>query len=153
MLLDNWDALAAGLATYVREFLPHPRRGALTVRLPAGAGQVVAVFGSDGYAADVRVKKEVAALRQRPREGAGKELGFGLSEDGHAWALLVLPAAMPCRSPGGDGAAARALTAFLDEAVWEAWRLACGLPRAESSGESVDSRPGSAPQGRALMAS
>jgi hypothetical protein len=55
-MLDTWDALAAGLATFVREFLPHHSRGTLPVRLPAGAGRVVGVFG--------------------------------LSEDGHAWALL-----------------------------------------------------------------
>ena len=41
MLLDNWNALATGLAAYVREFLPHARRGAFTIRLPRGVGRVV----------------------------------------------------------------------------------------------------------------
>ncbi len=82
MLLDSWAPLATGLARYVREFLPGSRRGALPIRLPGGNGQIVGVFGNDGYAADGRVKQEVAALRQRLREAALEELGFGLSEDG-----------------------------------------------------------------------
>ncbi len=54
MLLDNWNAFANGLAAYVREFLPHARRGALTIRLPRSDGHVIGVFGHDGCAEDVR---------------------------------------------------------------------------------------------------
>jgi hypothetical protein len=150
MLLDNWAPLATGLARYVREFLPGSRRGALPIRLPGGNRQVVGVFGNDGYRTDARVKQEVAALRQRLREAALEELGFGFSEDGHAWALLVLPAAMPSKPPGEDNAAVRALTTFLDGAVWAAWRLACGLPPADSSDATMNSPPGSALAGREL---
>lgn len=123
-MLDNWDALAAGLATYVREFLPHQRRRALPVRLPAAAGQVVGVFGNDGYATDDRVKKEVDVLRQRLREDSHEEVGFGLSEDGHAWARVVGPSPRPAFG----GASGAALAAGLDDAIWEAWRVAFGHP-------------------------
>ncbi len=126
MLLDNWDALAAALATYVREFLPGPRRGALPVRLPAGAGQVVGVFGKDGYTADDRVKSEVAVLRQRLQEAGRTELGFGLSEDGFAWALLVGPGPSRCEAFECAGAPIEALAAWLDDAAGEAWRVARG---------------------------
>jgi hypothetical protein len=132
-LSDNWDAVAAGLAAYVKEFLPHCRRGAIPVRLPAGAGQVVGAFGNDGYSADDKVRAEVAVLRQRLREGGRTELGFGLSEDGHAWALLVCADALPCRASEDGGATAKALAAWLDDAVWDAWGVACGLPLSEDS--------------------
>src|SRR5688572_29555284 len=112
MLLDNLDALAAGLAAYLRAFPPHARRGALTIRLPRSVGHVVGVFGNDGYAADGRVKVEVAALRGRLQEAALDERGFGLSEDGHAWALLVGPG-LHWRQPSGGEMPAEALTAFL----------------------------------------
>ena len=151
MLLDSWAPLATGLARYVREFLPDSRRGALPIRLPGGSGQIVGVFGNDGYTVDERVKQEVAALRQRLREAALEELGFGLSEDGHAWALLVRPAATSRQPSGDDGTVAQALTAFLDEAVWEAWRRACGVPQAQPPEENVHSLPRSALPGRALM--
>ncbi len=108
----------------MREFLPDSRRGALPIRLPGGNGQIAGVFGNDDYTAGDRVKQEVAALRQRLREAALEELGFGLSEDGHAWALLVRPAATSRQPSGEDGAVAQALAAFLDEAVCEAWRRA-----------------------------
>jgi hypothetical protein len=137
MLLDNWNALATGLAAYVREFLPHARRGALTIRLPRGGGHVVGVFGNDGSAADGRVKTEVAVLRRRLQEASLDELGFGLSEDGHAWALLVGTGPSQRQTSGG-GIPAEALAAFLDDAVWEAWRSACGLPPLKTSAESAD---------------
>jgi hypothetical protein len=137
MLLDNWNALAIGLAGYVKEFLPHARRGALTLGLPRGVGQVIGVFGNDGYAADARVKHEVAALRRRLQEATLAELGFGLSEDGHAWALLVGPGSTQWHTSSGE-IPAKALVAFLDDAVWEAWRLACGLPLLETSAERVN---------------
>lgn len=146
MLLDNWNALAIGLAGYAREFLPHARRGALTIRLPRGVGQVIGVFGSGGYAADGRVKQEVAALRRQLQETALEELGFGLSEDGHAWALLVGPGSSLWHTSGG-GTPAKALVGFLDDAVWEAWRLACGIPPSETSAEQVDPLRRPAPAG------
>lgn len=149
MLRDNWIALAIGLAAYVREFLPHARRGALTIRLPRGTGEVTGVFGNDGYAADGRVKKEVTELRRRLREAALEEFGFGLSEDGHAWALLVGPGPSLGQTSGG-GIPAEALAAFLDDAGWEAWRLACGLLPLGTSAEKVDPAPCPARAGRAM---
>src|SRR4051812_47946147 len=101
MLLDNWNALATGLASYVREFPPRARRGALTIRLPGSAGRVIGVFGNDGYATDARVKTEVATLRGRLQEAVLDELGFGLSEDDHAWALLVGPGPSQHQTSGG----------------------------------------------------
>jgi hypothetical protein len=130
MLIKSWVPLATGLARYVREFLPDSRRGALPIRLPGG-GRIVGVFGNDGYTADGRVTHEVAAIRERFREAHLAELGFGLSEDGHAWALLVLPAATQRDASGTDEGAALALTSFLDDAVWEAWRRACAGKQAQ----------------------
>lgn len=132
MLLDNWNALATGLAAYAREFLPDVRRGAMGLRLPRGVGHVNGVFGNDGYAEDTRVKTEIAALREELQEAGLDELGFGLSEDGHSWALLVGSGRSQHQTSNG-GIPAEALVAFLDDAVWTAWRMACGLPPLEAS--------------------
>ncbi len=132
MLLDNWDALATGFASYVREFLPHAPRGALTIRLPRGVGHVIGVFGNDGDAADGRAKAQVAVLRKRLQEAGLDELGFGLSEDGHTRALLVGPGPSPRHTLGGE-TPAEALAAWLDDAVWEAWRIACEAPPPRAS--------------------
>lgn len=136
MLLDNWNPLAVGLANYMREFRPHVQRGALVIRLPRGTGQLVGAFGNDGYTAEDRVKREVSALRWLLGKAALEELGFGLSDDGHTWALLVRPGKFRCDPPGAE-IAPEALTAFVEDAVWEAWRLACTLPPLEAS-EDVD---------------
>jgi hypothetical protein len=53
-------------------------------------------------------------LQEAPLE----ELGFGLSEDGHAWVLLVGPG--PSQRQASGGIPAGALAAFLDDAVWDA---------------------------------
>jgi hypothetical protein len=149
-LPDHWGPLAVGLAAYVREFLPRPQRGTATISLPGGAGRVIGVFGNDGYAADGRVKREVAALRQRLQEAGLGEVGFGLSEDGHAWALLVGPGPFPCQTSGG-GTSPEALAAFLEAAVWEAWRRACGLPPPEPSARGVEPAPCPASEGRPMI--
>src|SRR5689334_21178907 len=78
MLLDNWKALAVGLAAYLREFRPHILWGALPIRLPRGTGQLIGAFGNDGYTAEDRVKWEVSALRWLLGKAALEELGFGL---------------------------------------------------------------------------
>ncbi len=132
MLLDNWNALGVGLAAYMREFRPHIQRGALALRLPRGRGQLVGAFGNDGYTTDERAQREVSVLRRLLGKAALEELGFGLSEDGHTWALLVRTRTLPCDLPGIE-IAPEALTAFMDDAVWEAWRLACAVPVEEAS--------------------
>jgi hypothetical protein len=132
MLLDNWKALAIGLAAYAREFLPDVRRGALALRLPLGVGYVAGAFGNDGYAEDSRARTEVAALRERLQQAGLEELSFGLSKDGHTWALLVGPGRSQQQTPD-DGIPAEALVAFVDDAVWDAWKIACGLPPLETS--------------------
>ncbi len=137
MLLDNWNALAIGLAAYMRESRPHVPRGALVIRLPRGTGQLVGAFGNDGYTTDDRVRREVSALRRRLGKAAFEELGFGLSEDGHTWALLIRPGRPPC-DPSGVEIAPVGLTAFVDDAVWEAWRRACAGPAQEVSEKEMD---------------
>lgn len=137
MLLDNWNVLAIGLAAYMREFRPHVYRGALAIRLPRGTGQLVGAFGNDGYTTEGRVKREVSALRRLLGKATLEELGFGLSDDGHTWALLVRPGRLPCDPPGVE-IAPEALTAFVDDAVWEAWRLVCAVPHQEAPEKQMD---------------
>jgi hypothetical protein len=79
------------------------------------------------------VKQEVARVRQQLQEAELEEMAFGQSQDGQAWVVLVRPRPSPARAPDGEKIAADALTTFLDEAVWRAWRLACGIPPLEPS--------------------
>jgi len=104
----------------------------LWIRLPCGTGQLVGAFGNDGYTTDDRVQREVSALRRQLQEVVLEELGFGLSDDGHTWALLVRPRTLPRDSPGFE-IAPEALAAYVDKAVWAAWRLACAVPSKEAS--------------------
>src|SRR6185437_9385405 len=108
-----------------------------TIRLPRGTGQLVGAFGNDGYTKDNRAQREVSALRRRLQEVALEELGFGLSDDGHTWALLVQPRTLPCDPPGFE-IAPEAVAAFVDKAVWAAWQLVCTVPPREASEKKMD---------------
>jgi hypothetical protein len=89
MLLDNWDAVAAGVATYARENLSAQPRGAVSIRYPAAGLVFVGLFGNDDYAGEERARREVDLLRERLREQGLEVLGFGVGEGGRGWALLV----------------------------------------------------------------
>ena len=60
-------------------------RGAGTVMF----GYPCLVFGKDDYAHDSRARLEVALLRTELRRHGMPVLGFGLSDDGHTWLMIV----------------------------------------------------------------
>ena len=104
--LFDWDRLAAGLAEYARANWPELTRAVVSIALPQGAGRVAGVFGSLGHAREADSTDKLAHFRERVGRAGLGELGFGRSEDGSTWALLV-GASRPPRpfSPGRSGPA------------------------------------------------
>lgn len=111
----NWPALASVVAEQLRVRRPEVRRGSLPVLLGESTDEVVAAFCTEDGGPGTRGHQTLRLLRHALDEAGLQELGFGTTEDGVSWALLVRS-----EHPGG----VRLLTTFLEEAVWEAWRLA-----------------------------
>lgn len=135
MLPKNLQAVATDLATHVRQnwcFIP---RGAVPVRLVEenagrlhfvdGEGAVVGVFGNDNYLADVKARREVQLIREQLRESDAKEVGFGLSQDGFSWALLVRVNDARYQTECGRTLQKELLKVYLEDAVSRAWKHAC----------------------------
>src|SRR5262245_62295798 len=98
MLRRSLNDIASGLAAHVRKNLACVERGAVPVRLvddTAGPvrviedGAVLGIFGNDNYIAEAKARREVELTRCRLRACGAEEVGFGLSQDGYTWALLV----------------------------------------------------------------
>jgi hypothetical protein len=128
----HWNAVATDLAMHARKHFSCLERGAVPVRLmeeaPA-AGHflddgtvIVGVFGNDNYLADFRVRREVELIRQRLRDAFAEEVGFGLSQDGYSWALLVRVDGGRYQTAAGKAFQKELLRAFLDDAVQNAWQ-------------------------------
>jgi hypothetical protein len=80
------DALAKKLADFLAENVSAAPRG--VIDFPS-LGCVVA-FGNDGYAQDVRVRREVELIRLGLPAIGLDVLGFGLSTgEEHTWAMIV----------------------------------------------------------------
>lgn len=50
---------------------------------------ICVAFGTDGYAEDARSRVEVGVLREYLRARSIDELGFGVSEDGSTWVMII----------------------------------------------------------------
>jgi hypothetical protein len=126
------DSFATMLATYVRQKLPGVERAALLVRCTRDGNLVAAVFGNDGYGSNPNARREVELVRQQIREAGVQELAFGLSLDGHTWALLVKADTQGLQTETGKLFRTEMLRAALDDAVRGAWQLASGTPTDEA---------------------
>ena len=98
LLRRSMNDIACGLASHVRKNLACVERGAVPVRLiddttgPVRVieeGAVLGIFGNDNYIAEAKARREVELTRGRLRDFGAEEVGFGLSQDGYTWALLV----------------------------------------------------------------
>src|SRR5262245_51689800 len=119
------------LANFVRRHSAPGGRGALLLPNPDD-GEVVAVFGNDGYYQDERVAREVALVRRWLTAAGAREVGFGVSPDGHAWAL-VLQIKNRHQTPAGRAFYAELARAEVEEEVGRAWVAACGGSPAAAS--------------------
>ncbi len=140
MWRKNYNDVATGLATHVRKNLGAVERGAVPVRLveesvipflaPNQSSAVVGVFGNDNYISEARARREVELIRQRVREIGAEEVGFGLSQDGYTWALLVCCDDHRFRTDTGRALQRELMKITLEEAVSLAWQRASGAPSA-----------------------
>jgi hypothetical protein len=134
MLRRSLNDIACGLAAHVRKNLPCVERGAVPVRLVEDAvgplrvvegGAVIGIFGNDNYIAEANSRREVELTRQRLRQMGAEEAGFGLSQDGYTWALLVRCTDCRYKTETGRALQRELLKIALEEAVSRAWRDAC----------------------------
>ena len=104
----GWKGKAQMLANVTAEKFQHIHRGAAWLH----EGEVVVVFGNDGYSQDVRARLEVELLRQQIADAEMTEIGFVLNtlpvdDCGYTWAMLVETNDIE----------------LLRTAVWDAWRI------------------------------
>ena len=103
-MLPDWDADARDNANRAQRDASHIPRGVI----PVPKVGVSVVFGNDDYAHDHRARLEVTIFRQHLHDAGTAELGFGQSDDGRSWAMIVQASDEP------------ALTA----ALVDSWRIA-----------------------------
>jgi hypothetical protein len=120
---------ASQVATYVRQKLSDRERGAVVFEDTPGGGLVLAVFGNDCYLADKRVSREVALVRGWLKSMGAREQDFGVSPDGHSWAMLVGVDDPGYRTLVGRAFYAEMVRAEVEEEVGRAWLAACGSDR------------------------
>jgi hypothetical protein len=131
MLRRTLNDIACGLATHARRNLAAVDRGAVPVRLvddtASGPPQfltdnsVLGIFGNDNYIAETRVRREVELVRRELRTLGVQEVGFGLSQDGYSWALLVHCDDRTFRTSAGKALHRELLKITLEELVGRAW--------------------------------
>lgn len=81
----DWNAYAAEKANVLARQIPAADR---TVIHDGPGGQSL-LFAHDNYATDPRACQEVSLLRRRLFEAGIPELGFGVSDDGQTWVMIV----------------------------------------------------------------
>jgi hypothetical protein len=114
----TWDEIAARMANEVNVKLMTVHRGAFN------HNGLAVVFGNDAILDDKRSQRQVAEFRnllkrlvvvsEADGEHGPEELGFGTSDDGYSWAMLVATHKEP------------SATLDLHELIWCAWEAASG---------------------------
>jgi len=81
----DWNAYASEKANLLARQMPAADR---TVIHDGPGGQSL-LFAHDNYATDPLAREQVTLLRQRLFEAGIAELGFGVSDDGRTWVMVV----------------------------------------------------------------
>jgi hypothetical protein len=113
----DWNDYAAKKASLIRQQFPLAERTAYHV----GADGASVLFAHDDFVNDPRAIKEVALLRQHLADKNIPELGFGLSEDGKTWVMIVY----------SDDAQS------LERALFKAWETACCSVAEETPAQEI----------------
>ena len=120
---------ATQVATHVRQKFADRERGALLFEDTPASGLVLVVFGNDGYVIDKRVGVEVELVRRWLTAAGAREQDFGVSPDGHSWAMLVRVDDPGYRTSVGRAFYAELARAEVEEEVGRAWVAACETNR------------------------
>lgn len=81
----DWNAYAVAKANLIRRDYP----GAERTALHTGSDGASVLFAHDDYQNDSRARREVTLLRDDLRAAGIPELGFGVSDDGRTWVMVV----------------------------------------------------------------
>jgi hypothetical protein len=127
MKLDTGNLSATILARFARQNLFGIQRAAFRIRYKDDTTVALALFGNDNYSADRGIREEVTQIRRRLNDAAIEELGFGLSQDGHTWALLLKVNNDGYHTAPGRAFRVEMAKAFLDDIIRGAWRAAGDL--------------------------
>jgi hypothetical protein len=127
MALYNGKVSATLLAIYVRYKLSAVPYGTLLIRAVADGNLIAAVFGNESYLFNDAVKRQVELIRYWIRDSGTQELGFGISPDGHSWAMLIHVDHGSLQTVAGKTFHAEMFQCGLDDAVRKAWHTACGI--------------------------
>jgi hypothetical protein len=130
---------ATQVASHVRRKFADRERGALLFEDTPEAGLVLVVFGNDGYHLDKRVGREVELVREWLTAAGAREQDFGVSPDGHSWAMLVRVDDPGYRTLTGRAFYAELVRAEVEEEVGRAWVAVC-----RANGRTASDRRGGA---------
>jgi hypothetical protein len=117
MAQKNLKMFATSLAMYARKELAAVPRGSLLIRMVADGSVIAGVYGNANYVADPKARQEVELVRQRLKEAGIDVQQFGLSLDGHTWALLVNLDDRAYKTEAGKGMYREMLKSQLDDIV------------------------------------
>ena len=81
----DWNAFASEKANVLREEMPNANRTAIV----AGADGESILFGHEDYGHDPNVREEVTVLRGILKKAGIPEMGFGPSDNGKTWVIVV----------------------------------------------------------------
>jgi len=126
---SQWDETARRFADHMGQFRTLVERGVAPIRFLEETTMndltdcpvVVGVFGNDRSQAD-EAQRELDLVRGRLKETDASELGFGVNDDGTTWALLVGVESSQYQTVAGQTMQRELFKAFLEDAVWGAWR-------------------------------
>jgi hypothetical protein len=144
MIANDWNETAKEFAEHMSQYRVLVKRGAVPFRFldeTTQPGQlvdgplVIGMFGnadSDAATGDPLSPLELDEVRERLRDQAVEELGFGVSDDGVTWALLFGADKGPYDTTAGKEFQKEMLKSFLEDVVWDAWRSVSAVVEGES---------------------
>jgi hypothetical protein len=99
-------------------------RGTLLIKITEDGTLLAGVFGNDGYIRDAKARLEAHLVRNRLKDLDAAELGFGLSPDGHTWAVLVKADWQQYQTTAARAFQMEMLKSTLDDVLVTAWEAA-----------------------------
>jgi hypothetical protein len=120
----DWDVFATDLTNHVRSHWPALDRGAVLMPCVDEAATFALVFANNGSAEPEAMHDEVDRIREALRGEDMEDLGFGLSDDGCTWTMVVRVEHAPQQTEVGRTLQRELLKIRLEGAVQRAWAAA-----------------------------
>jgi hypothetical protein len=121
MVRKDWDAFAGDLTTHVRRHWSSLQRGAVLMPCIDESATFALLFANNGCANSGAVHNEVHRIRRQLQDDDMQDLGFGLSDDGCTWTLVVRIDTQPQQTDTGRALQRELLKIRLEDAVKKAW--------------------------------